>query len=117
MRSFRRTPTTTVLDLKIAQTRPGPGEAGGCGRTAHPEAPQGLVLSELPRAPADGGKGADRGDPGGLHPGRLDPVGRRPGQGDGRDRRLEEPGQPPARRVEARARWRRCAVVAPPWRR
>ena len=39
-----------------------------------------------------GREGADRGDPGSLHPGHLDALGRRPGQGDGHERRLEEPG-------------------------
>ena len=56
----------------------------GTVETAHPQAAQGLVLPELPRAAADGREGADRGDPGGLCPGRLDPLGRRSGQGDGR---------------------------------
>ena len=46
-----------------------------------PKLRQGLVLPRLPGAAADGREGADRRDPGGLHPGRLDPLGRRPGQG------------------------------------
>ncbi len=46
---------------------------------------------------AAGREGADGGHPGGLRPWRLDPGGRRPGQGDGRNRNLEEPGQPPVR--------------------
>ena len=73
-------------------SRPGLGDASRDGRAAHPEAAQGLVLSELPRAAADGREGADRGDPGGLHPGRVDPLGRRSRQGDGRNGRLQEPG-------------------------
>ena len=37
---------------------------------------QGQLLPRLPRAAPDGGEGADRSDPGGLHPGHLDPIGR-----------------------------------------
>src|SRR6516165_6734885 len=36
-----------------------------------PKLQKGVVLPELPRAAADGREGADRGDPGGLCPGRL----------------------------------------------
>ena len=64
----------------------------GTRRAAHPEAPEGQLLPRLPGAAADGGEGADGGDPGGLHPGRLDALGRRPGQGDGHERHLQEPG-------------------------
>ena len=78
-------------------SRPGLGDAGRHGRAAHPQAAQGLLLPELPRAAADGREGADRRDPGGLHPRRLDPLGRRPGQGDGRHGRLQEPGVPAVR--------------------
>ena len=73
-------------------SRPGLGDASRDGRAAYPEAAQGLLLPELPRAAADGREGADRGHPGGLYPRRLDPLGRRSRQGDGRRRRLQEPG-------------------------
>ena len=42
--------------------------------------------------------GADRGDPGGLHPGRVDPLGGRPGAGDGDVGHLQEPGVAAVRR-------------------
>jgi hypothetical protein len=78
-------------------SRPGLGDAGGNGRAAHPQAAERLVLPELSRAAADGREGADGGDPGSLCPGRLDPLGRRSRQGDGRNGRVEEPGQPAVR--------------------
>ena len=78
-------------------SRPGLGDARRNGRTAHPQAAQGQLLSGLPGAAPDGGEGADRGDPGSLHPGRLDALGGRSGQGHGHERRLQEPGRPPVR--------------------
>ena len=47
-----------------------------------------------PRAAPHGREGADRGDSGGLHPGRLDPFGRRAGHGHGHERYLQEPVLP-----------------------
>ena len=67
-------------------SRPRLGDARRHGRAAHPQAAQGLLLSGLSGAAADGREGADRRDPGGLCPGRLDPLGRRPRQGDGHER-------------------------------
>ena len=78
-------------------SRPRLGDPRRHRRAAHPEAAQGQLLPGLSRAAANGGEGADRGDPGGLHPGHLDPLGRRPGQGDGDERHLQEPGQPAVR--------------------
>ena len=57
-----------------------------------PKLRKGSYFPGLPYAAADGGEGADGGDPGGLHPGRVDPLGRRPGAGDGHVRHLQEPG-------------------------
>src|SRR4249920_2174542 len=51
-----------------------------------------VVLPRVPRAAADGREGADRGDPGSLHPRRIDPLGRRPREGARHERRVEEPG-------------------------
>ena len=70
----------------------------GTDRAPHPEAPEGELLPGLPRPAAGGGEGADRRDPGGLHPGHLDPLGRQPGAGPRDGRGLEEPGQPALRR-------------------
>ena len=82
-----------------AQRLPGAGlgDARRHGRAAHPRAAQGLLLSGLPGAPADGREGADCGHPGSLRPGHLDPLGRRVGQGHGDDRDLQEPGLAPVR--------------------
>ena len=77
--------------------RPRLGDARRHGRAAHPQAAQGQLLPRLPRAAAAGREGADRGHPGGLHPGHLDPLGRRSGQGDGHERHLQEPGEPAVR--------------------
>ena len=63
-----------------------------------PKLRRGSLLPRLPGAAADGGEGADRGDPGGLHPRRLDALGRRPGEGARDERHLEEPGEPALRR-------------------
>ena len=57
--------------------RPRLGDAGRNGGAAHPQASQGLLLSELPRAAPDGREGADRSDPGSLHPRCLHPLGGR----------------------------------------
>ena len=63
-----------------------------------PKLRQGSLLPRLPPPAADGREGADRGDPGGLHPGHLDPLGRRAGEGLRAHRRVEEPGEPALRR-------------------
>ena len=57
-----------------------------------PKLRKGSLLPRLPGAAADGGEGADGGDPGGLHPGGLDALGRRPGEGARDERHLQEPG-------------------------
>ena len=77
--------------------RPPVGDPGRDGGAQESKAQDWQLLPGLSRAAADGGEGADGGDPGGLCPGRLDALGRRSGQGDG-----DEPSR--------RARSRGCAV-------
>src|SRR4051795_1266767 len=57
------------------ETRAGTVELVGSG-APNPEAQEGLLLPGLPGAAAQGGEGAHRGGPGGLHPGRFHPLGR-----------------------------------------
>src|SRR4051812_340606 len=81
------------LAQRNADLRPDLGDPCRRGRTAHPQAAQGLLLSGFPGAAPDGGEGAHRRGAGGLRAGRLDPLGGRSGAGDGHDRHLQEPGQ------------------------
>jgi hypothetical protein len=74
------------------------GHTRGHGAFANPENPQGQLLPRFPRAAADGREGADRGHPGGLHPGCFHLVRRQSGAGDGDEWHLEKPGQPPVQR-------------------
>src|SRR5215213_6447817 len=64
---------------------------------AIPRLRKGSYFPSFLEAPAHGGEGADRGHPGGLHPGCVDPRRGRLGAGDGRVGRLQERGQPPGR--------------------
>ncbi|ETW11223.1 transposase [Roseivivax marinus] len=63
----------------------------------HSEAADGQLLPILPRAATGGGEGADGGHPGSLCPRRLDARDGRSREGHGRDRHLQEPGQPVVR--------------------
>ena len=83
-----------------AQWLPGPGlaDTGWHGRAAHSQAAPRVLLPRVPGAAQNGGEGADRGDPGGLRPGRLHPQRRRPGAGDGHGGHQQEPGLAPVRR-------------------
>ncbi len=69
----------------------------GTGRATHPEAAPRQLLPGLPRAPAHRGEGADRVDPGSLHPGHLHPRGGRSGPRRGDGGRQQEPSLPPLR--------------------
>ena len=80
-RARRAQPRADAISATATATatgRPAPAPSNcaspSCARAA---------TSRLPGAAADGREGADRGDPGGLHPGHLNPLGRRPGQGLG----------------------------------